>query len=199
MATFVGTEFDSLTGRGGNDGTPLRKTPWGEIAWQLGKQESFAVVAEHERTLTAPAGDVIRKMLPRGKPCLILMDEILNYISRNRKTGLSAQLYDFMQNLSETARGEDNVVLAVSIPKSETIEMTAEDQGDFNLYKHMLDRLGKAVVMAAEEETSEIIRRRLFNWTGLPDEGRAVAAAYAEWMQAHRELLPRWFPVDSAR
>src|SRR3954463_2065347 len=30
-AVFVGTEFDSITGRGGDDGTPLRKTPWGEI------------------------------------------------------------------------------------------------------------------------------------------------------------------------
>ena len=63
VATFVGTEFDSITGRGGDDGTPHRKTPWGEIAWQLGQQDSFAAVAEHERTLTAPAGDVIRKML----------------------------------------------------------------------------------------------------------------------------------------
>lgn len=27
VAVFVGTEFDSLTGRGGNDGTSLRKTP----------------------------------------------------------------------------------------------------------------------------------------------------------------------------
>ena len=32
-AVFVGTEFDSISGRGGKDGTPLRKTPWGEIAW----------------------------------------------------------------------------------------------------------------------------------------------------------------------
>src|SRR5260370_30253742 len=31
-AVFVGTEFDSIRGRGGQDGTPLRKTPWGEIA-----------------------------------------------------------------------------------------------------------------------------------------------------------------------
>ncbi len=199
VATFVGTEFDSLAGRGGKDGTPLRKTPWGEIAWQLGKEQSFAVVAEHEKTQTAPAGDVIRLMLPRGKPCLILMDEILNYISRNRRSGLSAQFYHFLHNLSETVRGEDNVVLAVSIPKSETIEMTVEDQADFNLYKHMLDRLGKAVIMAAEEETSEIIRRRLFNWNGLPDEGRAVADAWGEWMRANRDLLPRWFPVDSAK
>ena len=36
IAVFVGTDFDSLTGRGGDDGTPVRRTPWGEIAFQLG-------------------------------------------------------------------------------------------------------------------------------------------------------------------
>ena len=59
-ATFVGTEFDSLTGRGGDDGTPLRKTPWGEIAFQLGGEEGLAIVEEHEKQMIAPAGDVIR-------------------------------------------------------------------------------------------------------------------------------------------
>src|SRR5436309_50624 len=48
-AVFVGTEFDALTGRGGTDGTPLRKTPWGELAFQLGGEKSFALVAEHEK------------------------------------------------------------------------------------------------------------------------------------------------------
>src|SRR6202158_3154698 len=47
-AVFVGTEFDSLAGSGGNDGTPLRRTPWGEIAFQLGREEGFAVVAKHD-------------------------------------------------------------------------------------------------------------------------------------------------------
>ena len=47
-AVFVGTEFDSLTGRGGKDGTPLRRTPWGDIAFQLGGEEGFAVVAKHD-------------------------------------------------------------------------------------------------------------------------------------------------------
>src|ERR1035437_5484351 len=36
VAAFVGTEFDPIAGRGGTDGTPIRKTPWGEIAFQLG-------------------------------------------------------------------------------------------------------------------------------------------------------------------
>ena len=34
-----GQQFDSITGRGGKDGTPFRRTPWGEIAWQLGGAE----------------------------------------------------------------------------------------------------------------------------------------------------------------
>src|SRR5271165_6175462 len=51
VAVFVGTEFDSITGRGGDDGTPLRKTPWGEIAWQLAGEAGLAELAEHERQL----------------------------------------------------------------------------------------------------------------------------------------------------
>jgi len=48
VAAFVGTEFDSIRGRGGDDGTPLRRTPWGEIAYQLGGEESFRVVVRHD-------------------------------------------------------------------------------------------------------------------------------------------------------
>ena len=77
-AVFVGTEFDSITGRGGSDGSPMRKTPWGEIAFQLGGVEAFRLVEEHERLQTSPGGDVIEKMLPVDKPALILVDELMN-------------------------------------------------------------------------------------------------------------------------
>ncbi len=197
-AVFVGSEFDSLTGRGGGDGTPVRKTPWGEIAFQLGGEKALAVVAEHEKQLIAPAGDVIRKLLPQGKPCLILVDEVMNYVSRNRKSGLATQFYNFLQNLSEEARGRDGLVLAVSIPASE-LEMTVEDQADHERFKKLLDRLGKAVFMAAETETAEIIRRRLFEWHGLPDEARDTVKEYAAWVLAHRSEIPNWFDVDHAR
>src|SRR5258708_16312838 len=101
-AVFVGTEFDSLTGRGGSDGTPLRKTPWGEIAYQLGGEKSFALVAEHEKQFIEPKGDVIRAMLPKDRPCLILMDGIINYVSTYWKKGFNNSLYNFIQALSET-------------------------------------------------------------------------------------------------
>lgn len=198
VAVFVGTEFDSLAGRGGNDGTPLRKTPWGEIAFQLGGEKSFAIVAEHEKQFVEPKGDVIRAMLPKDRPCLILMDEIINYVSTYRKKGYHNSLYNFIQALSETARGENNVVLVVSIPASE-LEYTSEDEADEQRFKKMLDRLGKAVMLSAEAETSEIIRRRLFEWHGLPEEARAVVAEYADWILEHRQQIPEWFPIDSGR
>jgi uncharacterized protein DUF499 len=196
-AVLVGTEFDSITGRGGQDGTPLRRTPWGEIAFQLGGKEAFGVVARHEEERTAPSSEVIRQFLPKNRPALILMDELMNYVSRSRKSGLGAQLYNFLHNLSEEVRAHDNVVLAVSIPASE-LEMTSEDQSDYERFKKVLDRLGKAVIMSAEEETSEIIRRRLFEWGGLPDEARKTSSDYAEWVLAHRTQVPAWFPVDNA-
>ena len=147
---------------------------------------------------SAPGNDVIRKFLPKDGPCLILMDELMNYVSRNRKSGMGAQLYDFLQNLSEEARAHDNVVLAVSIPASE-LEMSAEDQSDFERYKKLLDRLGKAVIMSAEGESSEIIRRRLFEWFGLPDDAKKTVAEYADWIGDHRQQIPNWFPIDNAR
>lgn len=207
-AVFVGTEFDSIAGRGGDDGTPLRKTPWGEIAFQLSGKNGFKAVEEHEKSGTAPGGDVIRKFLPKDTPCLILMDELMNYVSRSRKSGLSDQLYDFLHNLSETARGQSNIVLAVSVPASE-LEMGADDQQDYERIKKMLDRLGKAVFMSAETEASEIIRRRLFDWDDfgvsqkgtvlLPKDAVQTCNDYAEWVNEHRQQIPSWFPVDHAR
>ena len=186
VAVFVGTEFDVIDGRG-EPGEPRRKTPWGEIAWQLGGEQAFAAVAKHDDQGIAPAGDVIRKMLPK-EPSLILMDELLNYVSRARKTGLSTQLYDFLQNLSEEARAQDHLVLCVSIPASE-LEMNPEDQRDYDSYKKLLDRVGKAVSMSSDTEVTEIIRRRLFEWGGAPDEMKRTVSAYAEWARDHASEL----------
>lgn len=198
VAVFVGTEFDALTGRGGKDGTPKRHTPWGEIAFQLGGADAFSVVAQHDKERTAPATEVIRHFLPKDRPVLILMDELVNFMSRNRKSGLTTQLYSFMQNLSEEARAQERLVLAASLP-SLADEMTPEDEADFERFQKLLDRLGKAMVMSAETETAEIIRRRLFEWGGLPDEARKTAGEYADWILEHREQIPKWFSADTAR
>lgn len=198
VGVFVGTEFDSITGRGGKDGTPLRRTPWGELAWQLGGAEGFSYVSKHDEQLIAPSSEVIRSFLPKTRPCLILMDELMNYASRNRKSGLAGQLYSFVQNLSEEARSRDETVVMVSIPASE-LEMTADDQADYDRLKKLLDRVGKAVIMSAEADAAEIIRRRLFEWEGITREAEKTINTFADWTVESRTQIPGWFPVDNAR
>jgi hypothetical protein len=208
VAAFVGTEFDPIAGRGGSDGTPVRRTPWGEIAFQVGGEKALVILAEHEKQGVAPGGDVIRSFLPKDQPVLILMDELMNFVSRSRKSGMAGQLYSFLHNLSEEARGRDNMVLAVSIPASE-LEMSADDQSDYERFKKLLDRVGKAVIMSAESETSEIIRRRLFEWdeNAITSDGRvmlnrdAIASCneFGDWIKDHRQQVPEQFPFDSAR
>jgi len=73
----------------------------------------------------------------------------------------------------------------------------------------MLDRLGKALLMSAEAETSEIIRRRLFEWDPravgqngkvlLTRDAIAVCSKYADWTADHRQQIPQWFSIDHAR
>lgn len=205
VAVFVGTEFDSIAGRG-EPGEPKRITPWGEIAWQLGGAEAFNIVKAHDEQRTAPGGDVIRKLLPAGKPCLILMDELMNYMSRFRKAGLNEQLYDFLLNLSGALN--DRSVLVVSVPASEQ-EMTADDVADYDRLTKMLDRVGKAMTMTAGAETSEIIRRRLFEWDTralgadgrvlLPETAKDACHEFARWVADHAQQLAPSIPADHAR
>src|SRR2546427_1492907 len=208
VAVFVGTEFDSIAGRGGSDGTPHRRTPWGEIAYQLGGEKAFAYIAEHDREFIEPKGDVIEKILPKDRPCLILMDEVLNYISTYRDRGYHNKLYNFLQSLSETVRGRTNAVLVCSIPASE-LSYTDKDDADQQRLKNLLDRVGKAVIVSVETETSEIIRRRLFEWDEraftpdgrvmLTKEAEESCKAYATWVQANRQQLPALINPDLAR
>jgi len=206
VAVFVGQRFDP---RGGEDGTPLRRTPWGEIAWLLAGETGYQAMAPFDAQGHAPGGDTIAKLFDLADgPVLILMDELINYASRYRASGLGAQLYNFLQNLSEEARTRPNVVCAVSLPASQG-EMNAEDVEDYKRISHLLDRLSKSVIMSVETDAAEIIRRRLFDWNAddfapdgrirLNQDALAVCNAYVQWLEDHKGLLPTWFSTDTAR
>lgn len=196
VAIFVGTEFSSVNGRGG-DGEPLRKTPWGELAFQIGGEKAFQQFSELDQSFIPPGGDDLQKLFDKQQPYLLLYDELLNFVSKHRNYhDIGAQFYNFLHTLTEFVRSRDNIVLAVSIPASE-MEMNSEDQSDYDRFKKMLDRLGKAMFMSAEKETTEIIRRRLFEWYGLSDEAKRTISEYVQWLDEHKTHLS--FNTDTAR
>lgn len=206
VAVFVGERFDVLIGRGGS-GEPKRLTPWGEIAWQLsqstGNPGLFRTIEEHDKRRIRPGGDVVKQILPSNRPVLILMDEVLNFMSAARTINvgdstLASQFLQFLQILTTEASGRTGVCLVLSLPKSEQ-EMTAEDEADFARLTKLASRKGKPYMLSEGLEIAEIIRRRLFDTTGEPKEIRRVAKEYAKWIIDHREQLPAWFPIDQAQ
>jgi len=200
VAVFIGNRFDFVVGAGA-EGEPKRKTPWGDLAWQLGGPELFEQVREHDEQGVVPGGEILQRVFT-GEPTLILMDEVLNFLRRTREAGgpyakLGSQMYSFLDVLTREVAGTSRVVLVVSLPLSE-YEMTQEDEADYQRLDQLLDRLSKPVLLSEQIEIAEIVRRRLFEETGDVKEMRRTAKAYADWVRAHRQQLPEWFPADQA-
>ncbi len=200
VAVFIGNRFDFLVGAGA-EGEPRRKTPWGDLTWQLGGNDLYQLVKEHDEQGIVPGGEVLQKIFT-GEPTLILMDEVLSFLRRAREAGdpyrrLVSQFYSFLDVLTREVIGSVNTALVVSLPLSE-YEMTQEDEAEFQRLSKLLDRLSKAVLLSEKMEIAEIVRRRLFEEVGDPEEIVRTAKAYAEWVRQHRTQLPEWFPADQA-
>lgn len=62
VAVFVGNRFDFVTGVGGK-GEPRRKTPWGDLAWQLAKRRGdksfFSMIKDHDEIGVVPGGEIL--------------------------------------------------------------------------------------------------------------------------------------------
>jgi len=83
----------------------------------------------------------------------------------------------------------------MALPKSE-LEMSPEDEADFNRLRKLSSRLDKPYTLATDREIPEIIRRRLFEDLGSPADRRAVARAYARRVAKHRDSLAAEFTAE---
>ncbi|MBI1882242.1 MAG: ATP-binding protein, partial [Chloroflexi bacterium] len=90
------------------DGVSIN-TIWGEIAWQLGGAEGYAMLADADRHGVNPGSNVLVGLLKRYSPCLILLDEWVAHLRQlYHKTTLPAGSFDanltFAQSLTEAAK-----------------------------------------------------------------------------------------------
>ena len=100
------------------------KTIWGELAWQLGGAEAFAMVAQADADRTPP-GEALHQLLAAYAPAVILIDEWVAYArSLVGRDDLAAGTFDdqftFAQALTEAVKGTPGALLAISIPASRT-------------------------------------------------------------------------------
>jgi len=192
------------------EGTVVR-TLWGEIAWQLGGAEGFAMVAEADATSTSP-GSALVDLLKRYSPCVLLIDEWVAYARQlYSNSDLPAGTFDthftFAQALTEAVSAVPGTLLVVSIPASDNVRDVSDADGSASAaeiggeggfealkrLKNVVGRLQSPWRPASAEESFEIVRRRLFEDITDPDASAArdaVVQGYVDLYASQRDEFP---------
>ncbi|OFE15977.1 AAA family ATPase [Humibacillus sp. DSM 29435] len=184
-------------------------TLWGELAWQLGGDEGYALVAkaDHDRT---PPGQALHALLAAYAPAVILIDEWVAYArSLLGREDLAGGTFDdqftFAQSLTEAAKGTSGILLAISIPASESgddsriVAGNAEEVGGSNglealkRLQNVVRRVADQWRPASSDEAYHIVRQRLFT---TPDAAAlaaigATSKAFVEYYRKHSADFPR--------
>ena len=143
------------------------RTTWGELVWQLGGADAFDMVAENDARGIAPGSNLLEAIFRRWSPCLILIDEWVAYLRQIYKAdGLPSGSFDanisFVQSLTEAVKTSPGTLLVAALPASQ-IEVGGDGgQEALARLKQTFSRVESSWRPASQEESYEIVRRRLF-------------------------------------
>ena len=166
-AVLSGSVLSHTTDRTTDTGDPLN-TLWAEMAWQLGKGEAYDFVRNAAKEGVAPGGEELDRLFEHVGPCVILMDEIVNY-ARNAPDARIDHIYTFVQNLTESVRRSSNVALVVTLPSSASEAGAQAGQESLQRVERILNSLDNIMGRVETvwqplqiDEAFEVVRRRLF-------------------------------------
>lgn len=166
-------------------GNTAIKTLWGELAWQLGQSEGFALVEEADRNGTSPGKETLINLIGTYAPCVILVDELVAYVRQFPDSqSFSGGTYDsnisFIQALTEAVKQVPNAILLASLPESEVEAGSARGVEALRALEKIFGRVQSLWKPVSPEESFEIVRRRLFEPITDTSARDAVCRAFAD-------------------
>ncbi|MGF6844156.1 putative AAA+ superfamily ATPase [Paraburkholderia youngii] len=177
------------------DGQQVR-TLWGDLAWQLGKAEGYALVADADASGTSPGKAVLEALLNRFAPCVILIDELVAYV-RQFEEGriLTGGSFDsnlsFVQALTEALKAVPTAVMLASLPESDKEAGSQRGVKALAALSHYFGRIQALWKPVGTEEAFEIVRRRLFSVINDKLAAESVCRAFADYYTANGDAFPR--------
>lgn len=195
LAVLDGVELLSMASKPRVHAGGMVKTLWGELAWQLGGEAGYAYVKEADQTGTAPGKKELADLLAASAPCVILMDELVRYVSQFEEgKSLSGGSYDtqlsFVQALTEALKAVPTAVLLASLPFSDREAGSLQGVKALRALEHYFGRVQALWKPVATEEAFEIVRRRLFANINDKLAMESVCRAFADFYTANRDELP---------
>ena len=187
LAAFDGENADPANGRTMGESVRAR-TPWGEIAYALAGTAGYERVKNSDTSGVSPGADTLRELFG-GQSTLILLDELSVYLSKVQQMGTAReQLTAFLTSLFKAVEGTPRAALVYTLAISKegraVDAYSAENQ-------FIADRTAEAESVSArkatllnpteEDETAQVLRRRLFESIDEDAAREAVDAYQAVW------------------
>lgn len=135
--------------------------------WEL-LEEQITGKVEILKGDTAPGRDKIERVLKENQPVLVLIDELLEYITKAAgikiiETTLASQTIAFLQELTEAASILDKTALIITLPSSIIEHYDEKAEFLFQQLQKVSGRVEKIYTPVEEGEITQVIRKRLFS------------------------------------
>ncbi|HOE12788.1 MAG TPA: DUF499 domain-containing protein [bacterium] len=172
-------------------------TLWGELAYQLAGVKGYERVKKSDQSHTAPGAETIRELFG-GEPTLILLDEVAVYLRKaeHAHPGASKQFTPFIQALFKAVESSPQAALVYTLAVGKHDEAKDAYKEE---HERALESLNEAEKVAArkatqlnpteEDETADVLRRRLFE-TVDRSAANAVISAYSDVWGNNKHVMP---------
>jgi hypothetical protein len=185
VACLVGTALNPTSSR----------TFWGEMAFQLGGEKLYRMVARSDEERIAPGTDTLGALLQEAGPCLVMLDEILVYLVKagGVKIGestLRGNTLTFLQELSIAAANCPHAEMVATLTSQLAEFFDQDGERVYQSLEKVLGRVEKVRQTVEGAEIYEVIRCRLFEDLGDKGQHQQTAEAYWKMYQQLGEDAP---------
>ncbi len=177
------------------DGTEIH-TYLGHIAYGLGGRTAYDELAAQDAKKLGTSTEQLAQLLAAHAPCLILMDETLEYLNkalavRTHDGNLAATTLTTIKELCTAASNVPGVAVLATLTSSrmEDYATVAGEEMQERLSK-VVGRTENIVTPVEGDDIFPILHRRLFETVGTEAERRVVADAYADYYASQGDALP---------
>lgn len=193
IAAFDGENADPVNGRPLGDG--LRAyTPWGEIAYGLKGAEGYEIVRKSDEERSAPGAATLAELFDDA-PVLILLDELSIYLRKIKGRREAEQLSPFLTGLFKAVSSSPKacVVFTLAIGKEGRATDAYSQENEFVAEKleeavKVAGRIATLLNPTTEDETVQVLRRRLFTHIDEEAAAQTIAAYQKLWIDYRSEL-----------
>ncbi len=176
-------------------GSVTVNTIWGELAYKLGKEAGYELVAQSDADGTSPGKEILVELFTRFAPCVILLDELVAYIrqledGKSYVGGTFESNLSFLQALTEAASQVPSTMVLASLPESDLEAGGARGRAALGRIEKVFGRVEAVWKPVATSEGFEIVRRRLFGQITDTNARDAVCRAFADMYVSQSGQFP---------